>query len=60
MKSNFYPIVGLLIFAIPFLGIPIAWKGCILSFLGLVIFIYSIWPSVNKKLFQKPNLSKTE
>ncbi|MEK9185672.1 MAG: hypothetical protein AAB863_02750 [Patescibacteria group bacterium] len=53
-KNNFYPVIGLLIFIIPFLGIPIVWKKYILSFLGLAVFIYSVWPQISQKLF-KPN-----
>jgi hypothetical protein len=57
MKNNFYPIAGLLVFVIPFLGFPVAWRNYILSFLGLLIFLYSIWPVVSQKFLQKPTSS---
>jgi hypothetical protein len=56
MKNNFYPIAGLLVFVIPFLGLPGGWRNLLLSALGLAIFIYSIWPSVSRWLTTKPKI----
>ncbi len=56
-KNNFYPISGLLVFIIPFLGIPGIWRNYILSLIGLSIFLYSVWPNISKQLTSKPKLS---
>ena len=53
-KNNFYTTVGILVFLIPFLGIPGTWRNITLSLLGLVIFFYSLWPQISKTLSKKP------
>lgn len=54
MKNNFYSIVGILVFIIPFLGIPVSWRDAILSLLGFTIFIFSIRSSIMRRLTTKP------
>lgn len=54
MKNNFYLNIGIIIFTIPFLGIPVDWRNWVVSILGFAIVIYSVWPSISVKISKKP------
>ena len=51
--KRFYPITGLLIFVIPFLGIPGNMRHIVVSLLGLAILVRSMWPEISEKIIQR-------
>lgn len=59
MSKRFYPIMGGLIFLIPFLGIPGSYRHVIVSALGLAILVYSMWPVISAKITSKPKMMPT-
>lgn len=60
MKNNFYISLGVWLIVIPILGIPGVWRYRIIEFTGLVLIIHSAWPSILKRVAQKPRVKDSK